>query len=327
MRRLLLRLLPYLQLARLTSALAAVANVWFIILWSRSVEQEPATAALRSMSLWMALGAGAVTALGLFAFGASLNDILDLRRDRAMRPQRPIAAGAMGMPAALAIVVGTLLLAIIGASPFGTPAVILTVLMAAAILVFNAAGKYIPGVGLVLLGLIYAGHMIVPNINLRFVWPVWLVMTHALGVAWVVYVLDAKVPRFSRRAMVGAIFGWVFWTSVLAFVAWRRRTDGDGAWPTWVDPQGAIWPALLVPLFALWSWRKARLAATPNRAAEKINRYGSLWLAFYASAWLLGQGKQDEGLILLSLAAFGIVAMTILRELYGLAEYPVGYRM
>ena len=47
-------------------------------------------------------------------------------------------------------------------------------LVLGAIFIFNAAWRFIPAFGLVALGLIHAGYMLVPNVELKFLWPVWL---------------------------------------------------------------------------------------------------------------------------------------------------------
>ncbi len=38
--------------------------------------------------------------------------------------------------------------------------------------------------------------------------------------------------------------------------------------------------------------RRVRALGAGPRAAEKVSRYGSLWLALYACAWLLGAGAR-----------------------------------
>jgi 4-hydroxybenzoate polyprenyltransferase len=323
------RLSPVLHLTRVTTAFAVIANTWFVILWTRANAvngNEPGGAAggVLEGPLWPLLGGGALLGLGLYAFGMTINDILDVRRDRLLRPGRPLASGAMGMDAAISLVVITLIASVLGATVFGVEAVLLTLLLHAAILAFNAAGKFIPGIGLVILGLIYGAHMVVPNLHLRFLWPVWLVMTHALVVRAVTHRMARRVPRLSKRAIVAAVVGWCFWSGVLLWFQWRRA--GGHVWPEWVNPWAAVWPAALALLFALVAWRKVLRYGPGARAAEKIERYGSLWLPLYACGWLLGTEHRDAGLLLLGLAAAGLVGMTLLRELYGLLEQPVGYR-
>jgi len=327
MRRLLQRLAPVLHLTRVTSAFAAVANVWFVILWTTALpEHEPGGAWAPGTALWLLLLGGAASGLGLYSFGAAVNDVLDVKRDRMLSPQRPLAAGEISLELALFMVVATLLLAMLGATAFGLEGVLLTLLVAAAILAFNVAGRFIPGIGLVLLGLIYAGHMLVPNPRLGFLWPVWLVMTHALAVGGVAHVVGRKVPRLSTRAYTAAIAGWAFWSIVLLAAAWRSRGAGAGVWPEWIHPTIALGPAALAVVYILVVAHRIRRLGVGPRAAEKIARYGSMWPALYGAAWLLGVGAWTQALLLGALAAAALLSMTVLRELYGLAEQPLGYR-
>jgi 4-hydroxybenzoate polyprenyltransferase len=335
MRRLLLRIAPVLHLARVTTAFAVVANTWFVILWTRAnAGYEASPRVLIEPPLWQLLAAATLVALGLFAFGASLNDILDVRRDRALRPDRPLPSGRISLEAAVALVVITMLAAVLGATAFGTSAVLLTLVLLAAIFVFNVAARFIPALGLVILGLIYSGHMLIPNVNLRFLWPVWLVMTHALAVGAAAHIMANKVPRLSRRAMLAAATGWLFWSGVIFWLQWSRdeRPSGNwfpplhALWPDWVNPAAAVGPAVLAVLFVIGAWDKVRRLGPGQRAAEKISRYGALWLALYACAWLIGDRHLVSAAILGALAGAAWLGMTALRELYGLLEQPVGYR-
>jgi hypothetical protein len=326
MRRTIQRLAPILHLTRVTTAFAAVANVWFVILWSNRCPNEVPPDAFRESPLWALLLGGAANALGLFAYAAALNDVLDFRRDRTIHPERPLPSGRLSVNAAVILVVCTFMTAVLGAAALGVAAVILTLFVAGAILFFNAAGRFVPAVGLVVLGLIYAGQMVVPNLHLRFVWPVWLVMTHSLVVAGVSHILGRKVPVISRRAIAVATAGWAFWSGVMLVAGWRRNHGQGGLWPEWVHPSVALGPAALAAGYAVIAYRKVVLLGRSPRTAEKVTRYGTLWLSLYSCAWLLGQGYFAEGAILGALAAAGFLGMTVLREVYGLVEHPLGYR-
>jgi hypothetical protein len=326
MRNALVRIAPVLHLTRVTTAFAVLADTWFVILWTRAnpgeepgLESFPATLAVQLL-------AGALVALGLFGFGTSLNDILDLKRDRTLHPDRPLAAGDISLEAAMGLVVVTMMISVLGATAFGTRAVLLTLVVQGAILGFNAAARFVPAIGLVVLGLIYAGHMVVPNVQLRFLWPVWLVMTHSLAVGTLTHWMARKVPRLSRRALLAACAGWLFWSLVLLWMQWRRTTPPQTLWPASVPFSAAVWPALLAGAFVLVAWERVRRYGFGPRAAEKINRYGSLWLALYACAWLLGSSHTGAGLLLMGLAIAGFLGMTVLRELYSLLEQPIRYR-
>ena len=325
--RLLRRLAPVLHLTRVTTAFALVANTWFVILWCRANSAyEGRAGRLYDAPLWALLAGGALVALGLFGFGACLNDILDVKRDRALRPDKPLVSGQISMHAALTLVFLTMLASILGAAVFGTEAVVMTALVLIAIFIFNTAWRFIPAIGLVALGLIHAGYMLIPNVELRFLWPVWLAMTHSLAVGAVTYRMSQKVPKISKRAAAAAVAGWAFWSGVILWLEWYRDPKPRTIWPDWVSPWTAAWPAGLATLFVLVAWGKARGVGPGARAAEKVSRYGSLWLALYAGAWLVGAGHKREALILLALTGCAFLGMTILREAYGLVEQPVGYR-
>lgn len=329
MRRLLTRIAPALRLTRVTMAFSVIANTWFVILWTRTTPREGYHTELNQSPLWLLLGAAAMVGIGLFSFGVALNDILDQRRDRILRPQRPIAAGQITTERAVLLVAGTMILAILGATAFGTQAVLWTLALLGAIIVFNAAGKFVPAVGLVFLGLIYGGHMLIPNLHLKFLWPVWWVMTHALLVAAATHAMARKVPKLSRRAVIAAFAGWLFWSGMLLWQQWKLSAPPGGArtlWPDWVPATAIIYPIALALLFIFVAARRVYRHGTGPRAAQKIERYGALWLSFYACAWLLGTGHTNSGLIMTAMAAAAVIGMTVLREGYSLLEQPLGYR-
>lgn len=323
MLRLLARLAPVLRLARVTTAFAAVSNVWFVILWTRANFPEDRHESLVVLPLWLALTGGALVAVGLYAFGAALNDILDMRRDRAFRPDRPLPSGEVTLETAVWVVAGTLLLALLGATALGITAVLMTLVIAGGILFFNAMARFVPSIGLVFLGLLYAGHMSIPNPFLIFTLPVWLVMTHCLAVGAAVHVVGRRRPRLTKSAVIASVTGWVFWSCVIIGIGlWRA----EGSWPGWVSPWTVVGPAALACIFVVMALHKARRAKNDAMAAEKLSRYGALWLALYNGAWMLGQSEFEEASILGLLAVAGFVGMTILRELYGIVEKPLGYR-
>jgi len=326
MQRTLERLSPILRLARVTSGFAVVGNAWFTVLWVRVSPEEPSHSLFSSRPLALLLAAAALNALGLFIFGAAINDILDLRRDRLLRPDRPLASGSARLGTAITLVALTLLGAVVGASAFGTPGVLLTVALAAAILAFNGAARFVPGFGIVAFGLIYAGQMIVPEPGTRFLWPAWTVMTVMSAVHAASHVLARKSPPVSRRAWFVTAVGWSFWTIVAFWLSTTRDEPGAGAWPHWVDARAWIGPAGVLAVLATVCWRKARILGPGPRLADKYLRYGTLSLGFCAVGWMGGAGHWREALILGGLALAGYLGMTVLRELYALLENPIGFR-
>lgn len=314
-----------LHLTRLATAFAVVGNVWFVILWTRGVDAERGSAVqLAAAPLWQLLGGGLVVGVGLYAFATALNDTLDLRRDRALHPERPLPSGRMSLDGAVRVVAGSLILAVLGSIPLGDAAVLMALVVAFAAVVFNAAAKYVPSVGLVLLGLMYAAHMLIPNVGLRFLWPVWLAMTHALVVAALVHRAAERRPRLDPASLLSAGVGWGIWTAALI---WLQASRTGGLWPGWVRPRSALVVGGLAVLFALLVWAKrGRGGAKGERSAARLQRYGALWLPLYAVGWTLGQGLVREGLLLGVLTLSGIVGMTLLREVFSLVEEPPGFR-
>ncbi|MDX2115871.1 MAG: UbiA family prenyltransferase [Planctomycetota bacterium] len=319
------RLGAVLQLTRVTTAFAAVGNVWFIILWTRANEQELlfAPPLFQEDPLWLLLTGGAIYAVALFAFATALNDTLDVRRDRLLNPERPLAAGRLSLDTAVTLVAATLLIAVLGSTLLGQAAVLMCLFTIAGVLFHNAAAKYVPAVGLVSLGLVYGAHMMTANCYLVFVWPVVLVMTHALLLGAVTHALARKRPALTRRMILVAGLGWAFWCGVLIYVGKLRAGT---FWPEWVSPMAMLAPVLLAVCFAAFAWNKARSTRDPARAADKLRRYGAFWVTLYGVGWMLGQGRLREAALLGALTIVGLLGMTVLRELYGLIEHPIGYR-
>ncbi|MFK7759658.1 MAG: hypothetical protein AB8C13_06905 [Phycisphaerales bacterium] len=318
---------PMLKLTRVTTGFGAVGNLWFVILWSRSTQDEYLPSALTNQPLWMVLLGGLLAGLGLYAFGAALNDLLDLHKDRALgNPGHPIVDGTASVELAVCAVAGSLMCAILGATFFGTSAILLTLVLAVAILIFNALGKYVPGLGMVLLALIYAGHMLIPNVWMRFMLPAWLVMTHAMVVLALAQFLGRRSPPLSRRAGLFALTGWGIGSLMLLALAWDR-SGTDGLWPDAVPLSALIYPASCVLLFVIFLIRRTKRHGTGPKLGERISRYGAIWPTLYGCAWLLGAGHLQEALLMGALSTLGFISMTVLRELYDLIEQPVGYRL
>lgn len=302
-------------------AFGAVSDVWFVILLTQQTAGDyPGIEAAR-MSLGAALLAGAVVATGLFAYGASLNDVLDARHDSAFSPDRPIPAGRIRVGQAIVVTVGALIITVVAGAALGRLALWTMLLVAAAILFYNAAGRFIPAVGLVTIGLIHGAHMVIPNPQLTFTLPVWLVMTHAMGIAAAVHLLEDKRPRLGRRTIAAVLAGWLFWSAVVIGLGITR----GGVWPEGVPAWGAIWPAAAAVAFVIVSYWKASAVPGPS-AAEKLKRYGAMWQALYGAAWMMALGLEAQAAWLAALAVGGFTAMTMIKEVTGLSGHPVVYR-
>jgi len=322
-RNALARLTPALELTRVTVAFAAIGNTWFVILWTNASEREFMPSPAADLPLGAQLFAGAVVALGLYAFGAALNDVIDRRRDRSLHPERPLPAGRLSVEAAIAITIASMLAAIAASTVFGLGGVRLATLVGVAILIHNGAMRFVPTLGAVSLGLIYAAHMLVPNIGLRFVWPVWLVMTFALGVAACSHAVSGRSPRVSRRSAVAAGLAWLAWSGALVWVGARRT---EALWPDWTPWTTAIGPACAVAAFGILALLNVRSQGRGPRTSDRLTRLGAAWLVVINTAWLLCDGQYVASLLLGGFALLALGAVTVLREIYAAVERPLAYR-
>jgi 4-hydroxybenzoate polyprenyltransferase len=323
MRRLLLRIITAIQLTRLTIAFGAISDIWFVILLTQANDDYFGVAQVHSMPLVPALFAGAVVAVGLFAYGASLNDVLDVRHDTTFSPERPIPAGRIRLGQAVVLTVGSLIIAVLAGASMGTWSVCITLFTAAGLLFYSATGKFIPSIGVLTVGLVHAAHMFIPNHELSFTLPVWLVMTHTMAIALSVHVLEDKRPRFDRRAIVATVVGWVFWSTLLLGAG---TWSGSGIWPEEASPFGIIYPVVAVLGFIVMAWWKVH-RSDGRGAAEKLKRYGAMWQSLYGAAWLMALGLQTQALGIGLFAIAGFAAMTIIKEFTGYSDRPLTYRV
>ena len=322
MHRSILRILTAIQLTRLTMAFGAISDLWLVILITRARTEPPRDIAVYDMPLSVALTIGATIAIGMFAYGASLNDVLDARHDSAFSPDRPIPAGRIRAGQAIVMTVGSLLIAVLAGQAFGPWALQLTLITAVGILFYNAAGKFIPGVGVITIGVVHATHMLIPNVQLDFTWPVWFVMTHAMAIGLAAYVLEGKRPRISNKAVIAIGIGWLFWSVLI--IGWG--VSRSGWWPTDRSVLNLLWPlCAMIAFFFVVRWKTAGVKRLV--AAEKLKRYGAMWQGLYSAMWLFALGLQTQGVWLTIFAFCGFAVMTFLKEMMGQVNRPLTYRV
>ncbi len=274
------------QLVRPALVFALIADAWLVVLLcSAETGDTGRTAAINAYPTWALLMLAAGLAGGVYVFGMALNDVFDIRRDRAFAPERPIASGRLRQNIAVAIGITALLFAIACAVPLGPASVLICLVCAAGVLFYDAAGKWLPAVGPINLGLVRAGLMFAVNPALSYGWPVALVLTHVVFTSAAIHRLQRKRPRLYGRALWGLVAGWAFW--LLALISWTviHKPALDNAAPRpWIGPilAGAAFLA-----FARWHAGRAR---TQRRAGEALMVYGTLWVIAYDAFWLAGAG-------------------------------------
>lgn len=289
---------------------ALVSTLWLMTFLAYGVEPEARrNVALDSLGTGWALAASAVVALGLGVFMMALNDALDARHDRAFEPDRPIPSGQVTQRTAFAVAMTGLLAALAAAVAFGSLSIILALVTAGAIIFYNFAGRFVPAVGIVTLGLVVGIAALVPNPRLAFAWPILLLMSHIIAAATLRYWLAGKRPRLSPVNGWGVCVGWVFWSLVVLMLI---RIRGDGL--TYEELRHAwIGPAVAAAIFGLLTWLMlgpASLAPRARRAtAARFAHVASAWLIVFNASWLFAAGLWWQGLILLSLLIVSALPM------------------
>lgn len=311
------RVLPALQLMRIALVFTAIADIWAIVLLTEALPAEMAGGLInRSLPLAFRLLCTAAVAAGLYVFGMSLNDLLDVRHDRTFAPQRPLPSGRISITAAVAIAVLSLLIGVLGSVPLGTASVLLTLAAAGLILFYNALGKYLPGVGIVMLGLVRAVHMLIAAPALGYCWPVWLTFSHVVGISAAAHRLEGKRPELRGVEIWIVVGSWMFGT--LALIGWMSHRDAlvSPAHPwLWVGPTVAAVVFLIVAL------RTARTRPEAAAGGLLIKR-GLLWLIVYDAAWLLSGGLWWQAALLGAMLPAAMMSMWLIRRIKDLAEPP-----
>jgi 4-hydroxybenzoate polyprenyltransferase len=314
-------LLNLLQLMRVELVLAAISNSWLVIFLSRGpeVELHRPSEFTDLFQVWQALPLVAIISAGLSAYGTAYNDALDARHDRTFSPDRPIPAGGINPDMAIRVALLSLLVAILGAIFLPKLSMLLCLVTAAAVLFFNMTGKFLPPVGIILFGLIWAGNMVIPNPTLGYAWPVFLTITHVIACSAVAYILEAKRPLILGPDWWGLILGWVFWALIIVgWMFWQNTLALPQHPLIWVGP------AAMVGLFLLVSWlllrRHMNSPARRRRAGARFSQVSVAWLILYNAGWLFGAGMNGPALLMIGVfiaAMLGVWALGLLSRLSG----------
>lgn len=312
------QVLAWAQLTRLPLVFTAISNIWLVVFWSETVERDLVAdvPGLGPRLVLTALAAG-----GLYVFGMTLNDVMDLRRDRALAPTRPLAAGRLRPATALMTALVALLIAVAASVPLGMMPALFCLGCAGLIVLYDGGLKYVPGVGLLLLGLIRAANMLIADPGLAYIWPVWLTFSHVVGLSGLAYVLERKRPPMNAGHAMTLIIGYAFWS--LAMIGWMgQRATMPEVGLAWLGPAGAVAAFLLVG-----RWQVVR-AESAHAAGQTLMRTGLIWLIVYDLAWLAAVGQPGYAAVHLALLAAAGVSIHLLRRAATTpSEDRVGYRM
>lgn len=274
--------------------------------------------------LWLVLAIVTIVALALHGFAGAINDTLDLRRDRALHPGRPLPSGRVRRDDAVILIVILLLVALLASAALGRASVAAASVAAGLTLLFHSAGKHVPAIGFIMLGAAHGANMLIPAPGVLMAWPIWLATVHIGITSAIAHRLARRRPRLSRRGLLTTCGFAALAAGVCAWIVYDRTGE---FWPAWVRWEAAAAGGGAAILFTIFAWR---LASQPVRRAarrgERIERAAALWAPIYAGAWCAGQHLWTGAIILGGLAVVALVTMTVLREVVALAESPPGWR-
>ena len=200
---------------------AAVAQAWLMVFLALGVE-APAhrNPALESLGLPLSLLASAGAALGLAGFAVALHDVLDRRHDRVVATSdkvRPVASGQVAPRAAAAAGIYALLGGLLAAGFLGPASLRVALAVAAGILFYNFAGRFIPSIAVLLPALLHALAMGVPNPKAAFLWPLVLTFTHVAVAQWWIWRRGRGIQGKPGIHLPAVGMGWGFLVLAAAF--------------------------------------------------------------------------------------------------------------
>jgi len=313
-----------LQITRAALAFTAVADVWVLMLL-----HLPGEAPL-THPLWQLLAAG-LAAMFLYAFGMSLNDLLDARRDRVFAPWRPLPTGRMTAPAATILSLTLLLLGLFFAGVLGAiqnqsviPWPLLVAFSSAMLILFyNSIGKFLGSVGLITLGLIRGCNCLMGNVHAHNLMPSMVLMSHVVLFSVIGYRLESKRPRLRRRDYVLlAAAPLLLLLGMIAIMAYWR-----GITPHWL--MLGLGPAVVAVVFySFVAWTIFQHRKEPRKRGEQIIRWGMFCIFFFDGSILFANGQYDAALVMVLLFGFSLASFYTMRVLgRGLPTGKPHYRM
>jgi len=305
----LVKVVAVLQVTRLALVFTAIGDIWLIALLSVAHRDTwQLTPAIAELSTPMLLGLTAAVSGGLYVFGMALNDVMDARRDRIFAPERPIPSRRLSHAAGMGIAIAALLAAVAASVPLGAMSTLLCLITAGLILFYNALGKHLGGLGIVTLGLIRAVNMLIANPSLGYMWPIWLTMTHVVGLSAAGHRLEGKRPRLIGAQIWMTAIGWAFVTVVMMLWMNRRETAPPGDAYLWAGPVAAMVVFTFIGIFTVGK------SMTPTSGGLLIKR-GLLWLIVYDAAWLASDGLWWQSILVASLLIAAWLMMQLTRQL------------
>ncbi len=320
MRLSLVKIFAAMQLMRIPLAAGAAVNLMFATLLAR-FDSATAELPISTLPLWMTLLAAAVIGSGMFGFAAGMNDLLDARRDQTFQRNRPLSTGRLTTAQATLLTFTALLASMIGASIFGETSVAVAMFTAFGIAMWNTMGRFVPAVGLLMLGLAQAGSYFIPWMAQPFTLPASLILVQTIATGSLLHKVQEKRPRLDRSATILLAILSVIVVTGLIWLSIRRNAQ---PWPS-----GETWLAL-APLaamaFFVWQSSSALAASSAHESADALRRAAAMFPSLAASAWMLSI-SQPQWALVFAVFSLGLWALSWLaREVHDMIGQASDWR-
>jgi 4-hydroxybenzoate polyprenyltransferase len=242
-----------------------------------------------------------------------MNDLLDLRRDQMLAPERLLASGRVGPSQAAMFATASLILALLGAGLLGGQSVFVLVLLAAGLLFYNAMARFIPAIGLLMPGLLVAGLSMLSGWPPPVSWLPWSLFTVCVAVALVLHLVGDKRPRPSPRAIAGLTLEW-FVVSVLLVVL-PLQGDALAAQEEALGSGWLLWPAGAIAVLCVLLGQRLRHARSSPRVVDRMIRTVGVWCGLFSASWCMAIGAHGWAIAFGVATALAVAALGMLGEL------------
>jgi 4-hydroxybenzoate polyprenyltransferase len=335
------RLLVLLQLTRAALAFTAIADAWTVLLlYPHSNPDMPPSSHYGPYGFWfmvLKMLLMSVVSAGLYGFGMSLNDLMDMRRDRIFAKWRPLPSGRISPRSAIVVAILLLMASLSAAAGIGAVdiafstervfvpwSVIFAMATAVLIVFYDATAKYLGGIGLVTLGAIRAFHCLIANPKTPLLFLSMVLLTHIITVSLIGYRMEGKRPRLQRADWIICAVGIAVGNLLALGYMYARHTFSLQI------GQMLIGPAVAMVLYVAWAaiyLRMRRDRYNTRQKGERLVLMGLFWLFVYDASILFANNQVLAGIAVTVLLVCAILSFFSLRRLGRYMSQPkLGYR-
>ncbi len=241
-----------------------------------------------------------LVAMGLGLNGMALHDLLDQRRSRG-RIDHPLTVGKLGSAQGALVASGGLVMAMLGGGLLGRDAMLIVAALATGVLLYNAMARFIPALGVVLIGLLVAGTTLLGGWPPAAAWMPWMVLAATMSVVLVIYIASGQRPAMRPKVAVGLALECVVVSCVLGVIPMTAPQHDVALW----------WPIGTIVLLAVLLALRAR----PVVRGTQLVRTVGLWGGLHAAAWCMAVGAMWWAVTIAAATVVVGAAIMALRDL------------